>query len=448
MLSGLPRSFKNNARRRSRLLGVDLKRKTHSQSDTKSPGRSFARFFIVVSWAIMAVVVTAVSLEGFLAFKWGYLRPRQRELLQQSHESTQPEFDRLSRAYHPFAVQHINPYYLFFFPFDRDERIGINNEVCSIDREGFRGPGPEEAGERKLAFIVGGSAVFGHYASSDSTTITGFLNTLQDEYFFINAGVPSWNSLQELYRLAFQILDYDPDLVIAYDGGNDIALTYLFWQEGLDFPAGTPESFDALHALVDDIRGKGLQTMVSSNTSWLFPRLSRAIRARLSSKLSETESDEIGSAAGEPAPLIRAATDRYLSNLGHMQAMTHASGARFIAIFQPIGQLHNNAPEDRRAQAFVPHFRQFRDQAFSAPDALVEHLDYSTIFERLDHTLPWLGQEASLDLSDDTVFVDGFHLYNLGNRMIAEEIIAYLHSADPGRREIALKSGALDEPPS
>ena len=71
----------------------------------------------------------------------------------------------------------------------------------------------------------------------------------------MNAAVPSWNSLQEFYRLACQILDYEPDLVITYDGSNDATLAYHYWQEGLDYPAGTPDSFDQLHALVDDIRG-------------------------------------------------------------------------------------------------------------------------------------------------------------------------------------------------
>jgi hypothetical protein len=300
-------------------------------------------------------------------------------------------------------------------------------------------------GERKLAFIVGGSAVFGHYAGSDSATITGFLNSLQSEYFFVNAGVPSWNSLQELYRLAFQILDYDPDIVIAYDGGNDIALTYLYWKEGLDYPAGTPESFDKLHALVEDIRGKSLQAMVSSKTVWLFPRLSGAVRARLFPKPSGAVTEESGFAAVDPAPLIRATTDRYLSNLVHMQAMTQASGARFIAMFQPIGQLHENAPEDRKTHPITPHMRSFRDQVFSTPNALVEHLDYSTYFEKLDSTLPWLDQPGYPDLTDDLIFIDGFHLNDSGNRMVAEEIIEYLQSADSDRRETALNRGVLGE---
>ena len=99
-------------------------------------------------WADWALVVTAASLEGHLAFKWGYLKPQRREVLKQAAERSQPEFRRISKAYHPFAVQHINPYYLFFFPFDRDQRTSINNEVCSIGPEGFRGPGPEVTGER------------------------------------------------------------------------------------------------------------------------------------------------------------------------------------------------------------------------------------------------------------------------------------------------------------
>lgn len=400
------------------------------KTSVRSIARSMARVLVGLAWTVLIVVATSAALEGYLAFKWGYLKPRRRAFLKQHAVSTQPKFKRIEKAYYPFAVQHINPYYLFFFPFDQAERASINNDVCSIGPEGFRGPGPEAAGDRKLAFVLGGSTVFGHYASSDSTTIPGYLNSLQSEYFFVNAGVPSWNSLQELYRLAFQVLDYHPDLVIAYDGGNDIALTCMYWKKGLNYPAGTPESFDKLYALVGDIRGHRKSESVRPLFGRLFPRLSKAVGARLRH---QPETRQKTSLAGLPDALIRATTDRYLSNLEHMQAMTQASGARFISVFHPIGRLHANVPANLRSDPAAPakYTRMFRDQVFSTPTTLVEHLDYSTFFEKLGGTLPWLDQPGYPDLSPDVVFIDGFHLNDIGNRMVAEGILEYLHSSSP-----------------
>ncbi len=111
-----------------------------------------------------------------------------------------------------------------------------------------------------------------------------------------------------------------------------------------------------------------------------------------------------------------------------MQAMPQAAGALFIAIFQPIGPLHENAPDDQKRRSTIPSMRIFRDQVFSTPNSLVEHVDYSTFFEKLDGPLPWLDHPGYPDLSDDTIFIDGFHVYDLGNRMIAEEILRYLNA--------------------
>ena len=131
---------------------------------------------------------------------------------------------RLERGYKPFIVHHLHPLYLFFFPLEPADRLAIGNAVCRIDADGFREPGPRHAAGRKLAFLLGRSSAFGHFASSDATTITSYLNGMQEKYFFVNAGAPAWNSTQELFRLAYQILDYQPALVITYDGANDGAL--------------------------------------------------------------------------------------------------------------------------------------------------------------------------------------------------------------------------------
>jgi len=59
----------------------------------------------------------------------------------------------------------------------------------------------------------------------------------------------------------------------------------------------------------------------------------------------------------------------------------------------------------------------------------VEHLDFSNFFEKLDRTLPCLYESEYPDLTDDVVFVDEVHLYDRGNKMVAEGLLAYLRSS-------------------
>ena len=226
-------------------------------------GQFAGKVLIIASWSILVLLAGALSLEGLLKLRW--------EWRQHKQQKAPSEYTRLFNAYYPFTVQHINPFYLFYFPFDAKSRSSLNNNVCSIDKDGFRGADFTKAKGRKLAFLLGGSAAFGHFSSSDNTTITGYLNDIQNRYYFVNAGVPSWNSFQELTRLSQQILGFSPALVVAYDGLNDAALMVDYWTKCLDYPAGTPESFDALAALVEDIRGKKLSKVSKPFYERFFP---------------------------------------------------------------------------------------------------------------------------------------------------------------------------------
>ena len=96
---------------------------------------------------------------------------------------------------------------------------------------GFRGP---EFSEIKPSntyriFMVGGSTMFGAGATSDETTIPGILQKMFDiqrldqNVEVINAGFSGGNSNTELNLIEKKLLPYKPDLVIIYDGWNDLA---------------------------------------------------------------------------------------------------------------------------------------------------------------------------------------------------------------------------------
>ena len=100
----------------------------------------------------------------------------------------------------------------------------------NINSLGFRGDEFEKNKPDNTfrIFLLGGSQIFGTGATSDNTTIPGYLQKYFDrneESFaieVINAGLKGIDSRKELLLLQNMILDFRPDLVIVYDGLNDL----------------------------------------------------------------------------------------------------------------------------------------------------------------------------------------------------------------------------------
>ena len=97
--------------------------------------------------------------------------------------------------------------------------IGFRNDEISL----------EKSHNTYRIFVLGGSTAFGYVTESDHTTIPGYLekklnesidNSIQIEV--INAGIADADTQDELYLLENFLLVYDPDMIILYDGWNDI----------------------------------------------------------------------------------------------------------------------------------------------------------------------------------------------------------------------------------
>jgi lysophospholipase L1-like esterase len=75
---------------------------------------------------------------------------------------------------------------------------------------------------------LGGSSTYDVRIEDNAATFTAQLEKqLKEDYGYqnvqvINAGVPGYNSWEILVNLEFRVLDLDPDLVIIYEGVNDV----------------------------------------------------------------------------------------------------------------------------------------------------------------------------------------------------------------------------------
>ena len=103
-------------------------------------------------------------------------------------------------------------------------------DMININNLGFRG---DEFSKIKpdrtyRIFVVGSSPVFGYGATSDETTIPGFMQKFLNEKDFgfdievINSGVQSVDSDCQLELVKHRLITFSPDLIIIYDGWNDL----------------------------------------------------------------------------------------------------------------------------------------------------------------------------------------------------------------------------------
>ena len=105
-----------------------------------------------------------------------------------------------------------------------------SNNSIKINSEGFRGDDfsivKSDGFYRIIA--VGGSTMFGYGATYNETTIPGYLEVLLQNdsklhnIEVINAGIQGATSFTELELIKNKLIEYEPDLIIVYDGWNDL----------------------------------------------------------------------------------------------------------------------------------------------------------------------------------------------------------------------------------
>lgn len=107
---------------------------------------------------------------------------------------------------------------------------GYRDGKTSHNSLGFRGKEiavPKPAGQFRIA-VLGGSTTYGEFINDDADTFPAQLEAiLHDEFGYnhievINAGVPGYTSWESVGNIAFRLLDHRPDLIIPYEGVNDV----------------------------------------------------------------------------------------------------------------------------------------------------------------------------------------------------------------------------------
>jgi lysophospholipase L1-like esterase len=126
-------------------------------------------------------------------------------------------------------------------------------------------------------FMVGGSTMFGAGATSDETTIPGYLQHLlnkKDIAFdieVINSGIQGADSNTELNLIKQKLVTLSPDLIIIYDGWNDLRSNHApklvkeNWEKICEF--GKANNFDVIITL-QPIAGFGNKVLTNQELKY------------------------------------------------------------------------------------------------------------------------------------------------------------------------------------
>jgi lysophospholipase L1-like esterase len=196
---------------------------------------------------------------------------------------------------------------------------------------GYRGRSPAKAqtGSYRI-FFLGGSTAYDGEPPIAELIEKRFHEMGAKNVEVFNFGVVSSNSGMELARVAHEVLDYRPDFVIFYNGGNDL-ISPLGW----DPRPGYPFNFMAYekNPLIETRRQYSLTKSIALGSN-LF-RIAAARYPFLNEWLLGQE--ELRKQAGfETAPWKEQIVAAYLGNAMKAQTALSGADARFAAFFQPL----------------------------------------------------------------------------------------------------------------
>ena len=333
-----------------------------------------------------------------------------------------PQNDKVTSIWHPYRT--------YANPPNVENRV----ESLSTDRWGFtynRTPKdysiPKPPGVKRI-ILLGGSAAEGHGASSNSTTIAAELEELLEanhmmQFEVINAGVGGYASISELIYLIVDLMRFEPDYVITFDGFNDMWLAMELLQEKrLIEPNYSMYQFST----VEDLN--------KQNTIWfhvsqsivllkkrVFPYSTAVLKyifRRIGPAMWEEPISDFDDLPVCTREASRKTAEQYLLNLRLLASISAENNIKLLLTIQPEYLLHpslDNHPSRREdyEACFLDYYTIIQDGVSKLNDKRADSLrtlSLVSVFEGLE----------------DKVFVDSVHLNDLGQSMVAYEMYSII----------------------
>lgn len=274
-----------------------------------------------------------------------------------------------------------------------------------LNDRGYRGAAPilpKPQGEFRIA-VTGGSAVF-----NGNPTIPESLERILAErqcpfVQVYNFGVLSQNSSQELVQTIFEIVDTDPDLILQYDGGNDVLATHYDPRPGYPFLFLLMERSPLL---VRDIRSYPFFSLLAYGSHVLRLVYRPGFEATFASV--EDLKREVGY---NTLPWMDRIASIYVQNSRKLQTISRSFDVRALTVLQPLSMKkeHLFNTETLEPKSFAEEQFYFFHRAVEEKATRLQVTDPSFRFATL----------ARLLSNREELFVDFIHTNQEGMDLIA-----------------------------
>ncbi len=312
-------------------------------------------------------------------------------------------------------------------PYTYWRRRPLEAQHINVDERGFRrtwnqpvAPGRCGA-DRVRIFVLGGSTIWGP-AVRDDYTVPSHLSKLLAEgdlcVEVLNLGETGYVSTQELILLQIHLQRGDiPDLVVFYDGVNELFSAYQNGEVGL--PQNEDHRRREFNFLLDPERVRDAYLAQLMKPEGLS-RLRDAVQKRLRSAESvggaglQPQQSAVMEELPNPDELITQMLVVYKSNIEMIRLLSSHYGFDALFYWQPlIFTKETLSPYERESYEVASgQWKDFLVAAYERVDEDVQ-LNQVPVFHNL---------AAVFDELEDPYYVDAFHLTEDGNGVVAREI--------------------------
>ena len=266
-------------------------------------------------------------------------------------------------------------------------------KTININSDGFRGDKLQNNTDYRI-FVIGGSTTFGVGSISDSNTITHFLQKKISDKFphhnieVINAGIPGDYSYTETNLIKNKILSYNPNLLIIYDGWNDLDVKY----ERYSNPS--IEQFDKIIRVIKQNDYVTPQVLIKLYSNYAY-------------------NNAIGSVLFDPSN-IKQKVAMWRDAWIDICTLQDKYNFKTIVILQPLVGTGNKhlTPEEQKYFTY-----------WDGKNTLNYYQLYADMLPKLEPTCTATYDLRNVfDSNSETIFFDFGHVGELGNKIIANNI--------------------------
>jgi len=401
-----------------------------------TPGRIFKSVLTYLAISLGAVLIAAIGAEIYLEHRAAPRLPLPFYNVLYPYVMFRPNESYTYITQETYEMSHNKSRVIFY----------SNEDGFRIPSAGYKLPKEKPAGQLRIA-VLGGSLV--ELASTYELTLPGSLKTLLQRRYpgrdieVINAGIQSAVSRQSLVQFLVTVADYHPDIVILYDGGNDIGLPFTY-ESRPNFPYNFQTMEEAWNLYREEHREPLWR--IALDRSYLF----RTVRSRFDPSQKDfipTADDPF--AGTNRIPVERVISDHslvvnqisaYLSNWRKLVELSQAYHFQPVCILTPaeagldpnyaMPRMMTSFHLDRQAALqWVRAFQLLYDEAGSEIDELRRAYPRVT-FLNLTHFLQ----------PSEKYFWDLAHLYDEANMDVAEKIYTEIRPKIEAELESAKRS--------